>query len=202
MSTNNLTRARILKAARVLFTARSYADVGVAEICDAAGVRKSSFYHFFPSKRELSLAVLDATFGEMKTGILDRAFADEVPPMERLRRLVELAGALQADLHRKTGVVPGCPFGNLAAEQGTQDDVLRQGVDRVFQRLTAGLAGALTEAVDRGDIGTIDVPATADAMLAFMEGVMLLGKTRNDPAVIARLLPNMLDIRVAPEPNG
>lgn len=202
MSPANATRERILETARDLFFARSYADVGVAEICNTAGVRKSSFYHFFPSKRNLSLAVLDATFSDLKTAILDRAFADDVPPMQRLRTLVEMTTALQTDLHCETGMVPGCPFGNLAAEQSTQDDVLRQGVDRVFQRLAGGLADTLQLAVDEGEIGAIDVPATADAMLAFMEGVMLLGKTRNDPGVIARLLPNMLDIRVAPRPNG
>ena len=33
--------------------------VGVDEICRPAGVHKGSFYHFFPSKQALVLAVLD-----------------------------------------------------------------------------------------------------------------------------------------------
>jgi TetR/AcrR family transcriptional regulator, transcriptional repressor for nem operon len=32
----------------------------VAEICQAAGVPKESFYHFFESKEALALAVIDA----------------------------------------------------------------------------------------------------------------------------------------------
>ena len=39
------TKQRLLDAAFALFYARSYADVGVQEICEKAGVKKGSFYH-------------------------------------------------------------------------------------------------------------------------------------------------------------
>jgi len=48
------TYDRILLAARELIHARSYAEVGVAAICDQAQVKKGSFYHFFPSKQALT----------------------------------------------------------------------------------------------------------------------------------------------------
>ena len=38
--------------------ARGCTAVGVDEICRQAGVHKGSFYHFFPSKQALILAVL------------------------------------------------------------------------------------------------------------------------------------------------
>ena len=53
------TRQRLLDAAGELIHASSYREVGVQQICDRAGVRKGSFYHFFPSKRDLALASLD-----------------------------------------------------------------------------------------------------------------------------------------------
>jgi len=52
------TKQRLLDTAQRLFYARSYEDVGVQEICQEAGVKKGSFYHFFPSKRDLTLAIL------------------------------------------------------------------------------------------------------------------------------------------------
>ena len=58
------TKQRLLDTAQKLFYARSYEDVGVQEICQEAGVKKGSFYHFFPSKRDLTLAILDELFGE------------------------------------------------------------------------------------------------------------------------------------------
>jgi TetR/AcrR family transcriptional repressor of nem operon len=53
------TRQRIINAAQALIYQRSYNEVGVQEICDHAKVQKGSFYHFFPSKSDLALAVLD-----------------------------------------------------------------------------------------------------------------------------------------------
>ncbi|UCD12029.1 MAG: helix-turn-helix transcriptional regulator [Nitrospinaceae bacterium] len=41
-------KQRILDSARGLIYSRSYAGVGVQEICKHAGVKKGSFYHFFP----------------------------------------------------------------------------------------------------------------------------------------------------------
>ena len=52
-------KEKLLDSALDLMYARSYRDVGVQEICEHAGVKKGSFYHFFPSKRDLTLAALD-----------------------------------------------------------------------------------------------------------------------------------------------
>ena len=52
-------RERLIEAAGDLWHRRSYTDVGVGEICAEAGVQKGSFYHFFPSKQDLALAVID-----------------------------------------------------------------------------------------------------------------------------------------------
>ena len=59
MTQNTDSRQRILDAASVLFHTRSYDAVGVALVCDQAGVSKGSFFHFFGSKRDLALAVMD-----------------------------------------------------------------------------------------------------------------------------------------------
>ena len=50
-------RDRIIHVARQLFTERGFADVSMQQIADAAGLRKASIYHHFPSKVELFVAV-------------------------------------------------------------------------------------------------------------------------------------------------
>ncbi len=60
------TQQRILDSARELIHSRSYADVGVAAICEYAGVKKGQLLPFFPSKRDLTLAVLDGYYMQMK----------------------------------------------------------------------------------------------------------------------------------------
>jgi TetR/AcrR family transcriptional repressor of nem operon len=129
------TQQRILDSAHELFYSRSYADVGVAAICEHAGVKKGSFYHYFPSKRELTLAVVDKYYADLKEHFIDKAFADDLPPLARLERLAEIAYQFQKQIMHDTGRVLGCPFGNLATELSTQDEIIRTKLQRVFAKL-------------------------------------------------------------------
>jgi len=196
MSAQPDTRNRILEAARDLIYASSYADVGVQAICDRAGVKKGSFYHFFKSKQELTLAVIDHFFSDFRDSLIREAFDSDLPPPQRFERLIALAIARQEVVHRETGHVLGCPFGNLATEMATSDETIRGRIETVFSRLQGYLRDALRDGIERGDFPPLDVEATAAAMFAYFEGLMLLAKTRNDPAVLRELLPAMTGIRI------
>jgi len=196
MNSNVQTQERILNAARELIHSRSYADVGVATICDHAKVKKGSFYHFYPSKQELTLAVLDTYFVDMKEQLLDNAFKEDIPPLDRLKRMAFMAYEFQKELKRQTGHVLGCPFGNIATELSTQDETIRKKVEHIFIKLQGGIKQVLEQVQDDLSIEPFDAEATAEAMLAYFEGIILLAKTRNDPEVIRQLLPAIADIRI------
>ena len=190
------TRTRILSSARELFHSRSYTDVGIKEICDSAQVQKGSFYHFFPSKRELTLAVIDELLVEFKQRIYAEAFDPFLAPMSRFRKLAELVYRFQKETADSTGHILGCPFGNIALEMSTQDEVLRRKVEAIFSQMEGLFRKTLSAAVVQGEIGDIDIDATASAMIAYIEGVMLMAKTRNDPEVIRTLMPAVSEIRI------
>lgn len=176
--------------------ARSYADVGVAAICEKAEVQKGSFYHFFTSKQQLTLAVIDDYFADTKESMLDKAFDPAIAPLDRLDRFIEMAIELQSTIHQQTGHILGCPFGNLATELATQDETIRQKLDALFNRFQRLIRDTLQEALDRGDAAPLDVEATANAFLAFFEGTMMLAKTHNDPELLRKLLPAATQIRL------
>jgi TetR/AcrR family transcriptional repressor of nem operon len=192
------TQQRIITSARELIYSRSYTDVGVAEICEHAGVKKGSFYHFFPSKQNLTLAVLDTIYLDFKKDLLDQAFSNQLEPLQRLEKMAELIYRFQHDIFTDTGQMYGCPFGNLGVELSTQDEAIRQKIDVIFNKMKSCIRQALVDAVAQGDVDGIDVDATADAVLAYIEGSMLMAKTRNDPEVLHRLLPAMRNIRLYP----
>lgn len=190
------TQQRILDAARELIYARSYADVGVAEICESAGVQKGSFYHFFPSKRDLTLAVLDAHYVSFKEHMLDRAFATDVAPLARLERFAKLVYEFQKQVAQDAGRVLGCPVGNLANEMASHDEPIRERIDQIFQKTQAHVGQVLKEMSKAGELPGVNIGATAQAMFAYFEGVMMMAKTQNDPEVLRKLLPAMAQIRI------
>jgi TetR/AcrR family transcriptional regulator, transcriptional repressor for nem operon len=201
VSNDHDTRQRIITGARDLIYSRSYAGVGVAEICERAEVRKGSFYHFFTSKQELSLAVIDDLRTVMEDRVLIPAFARDLPPLQRLQRFVDALYEFQRGAAASSGRLLGCPFGNLALELATSDEVIRRKLAAVFAGIEARFEQVLTEARAAGEIAEVDIPATAKAMLAYIEGVLLMAKTANDPDVIRRLGSAFADIRIKPTPG-
>ena len=91
------TRQRIIDVAKSRFHSRSYADVGVKEICDNARVQRGSFYHFFPSKRDLILAVIEEFAEEWATGFVAEAFDRRPDLFAKVERAFD--GLPMAHLH-------------------------------------------------------------------------------------------------------
>jgi TetR/AcrR family transcriptional repressor of nem operon len=182
MPRTSSARQRLIEGARQLIHASSYAAVSVDALCTAAGVRKGSFYHFFPSKRDLALAALDEQWARAQRTILEPAFAADLPPLERLARFFRAV----AD-HQRGSVVRGCPFGNLAVEVATQDDVIRERVREIFAGYRTYFEVALADAAEEGSVSATSVTASAEALVAYFQGALLLAKTHNDAGVIERL---------------
>ena len=70
------TIAALVRAARELFAARGYADVGTEEIVQAAGVTRGALYHHFPrGKEQLFQAVLVQVSVETTREVMSKAGA-------------------------------------------------------------------------------------------------------------------------------
>lgn len=190
------TRTRILNTARELFHGRSYADVGIKEICALAQVQKGSFYHFFQSKQDLAMAVIDDMADDWAHGFVAEAFDQQLAPMERLDYLVDAAYYWQKAAKDLEGRMPGCLFGNLALEVSTRDEVIRAKINAIFDKASERFHETLEQAVNNGEIPPLDTQATAAAMLAYLEGIILLAKSRNDPDIVLQLGPAIKTLRI------
>jgi TetR/AcrR family transcriptional regulator, transcriptional repressor for nem operon len=182
MPRTSTTRARLIDSASRLIHASTYAAASVDDVCADAGVRKGSFYYFFPTKRDLALAAIEERWEGARANILEPAFAPDVEPLERIARFFRRA----AD-HQRGGVVLGCPFGNLALEVSTQDEVIRDRIRAVFDGYCSYFEDALREAAAAGNTPDGDLRQRARAMLAYFQGAMLLAKTHNDPSIVHTL---------------
>src|SRR5260370_32312545 len=194
-------RERLVSSAGELVYALVYQGVSVEELCYRAEVKKGSFDHFFPSKQELTLAALDAQWNRMRDALVEPAFASDLPPLERIQRFFDSMAGASADEQGQTGQVGGCRFGNLVAEMGSQNPQIRQKVLSVFQALATYFEQTLEEAINAGALSSINPRVTALALLAYMEGMLLLGRTYNDADLMRHLGQQAIQFALAGGPS-
>lgn len=174
------SKERIIESAARLWHSRSYDDVGVAEICTDAGVQKGSFYHFFPSKEDLVLEVLEAHWRGMER-IFGPCFSREIPPLERFERYLGAMGAMSREFLLRDQCFPGCPLGNLATELGTRDSRVRLRVEAIFDRVRAMYRGAIEDAIACGQLPvSTDAETLSGVILTYVQGLAVVGKTYRD----------------------
>jgi TetR/AcrR family transcriptional repressor of nem operon len=188
-------RKRLIEAARHVIFTHSYKGVSVDELCAAAGVNKSSFYHFFSSKQDLVLAAIESQWQWFEQIVLTPTFSNHLPPQERLLRFFDLVVEFEQAQKQTSGHMRGCPAGTLTLEMSSQDELIRARVERFFREWLSYFEHMLCEAKEQGIVpATLDTATTAQALLAYFEGVMLLAKGRNDPSVISTLRTGVLSL--------
>jgi TetR/AcrR family transcriptional repressor of nem operon len=167
------TRERLLEAAARLFHEQGFHATGVATILREAGVLAGSMYHYFPSKEDLLVAVLERYQRLLRPEVMDRAEALTADPIERVFGLL---GLYRFGLVM-TGSNLGCPIGNLALEIGDSSPAARAVVDANFRGWTTHVKGWLTEASRRFPPGT-DFDGLATLVLTVMEGAVMQARAR------------------------
>src|SRR6185312_5721109 len=83
------TRHQLVTAARTLFGARGFADVGTEEIVRAAGVTRGALYHQFRDKADLFAAVAEEVEAEI-AGLIAAGALGEADPLQVLRTGAQL----------------------------------------------------------------------------------------------------------------
>jgi len=166
-------RDRLVRTGVELCTQASFQAMGIEQVLRQAGVPKGSFYHYFRSKREFGLAVIDA-YAEYFCTKLQRVLEDtEVPPLDRLRAFVNEAerGMARHQFQR------GCLVGNLGQEMAGLDDEFRERLENVLKLWEAQTSRCLKEAQDAGELNaTLDADRLAEFFWIGWEGAILRSK--------------------------
>src|SRR6266702_2200622 len=170
------SRERIVERAAELFTERGVAGTSLDEVLAAAGAGKSQLYHYFRGRDELVEAAVGLRCTQVLAGLTQAL--GSVASMAGLERALEdfVAGFEQMGL-------PGCPIGSLAAEVAERNDGARLKAAAAFDAWEQLFADALDRMRERGELRADASPALlATALLAGIEGGLLLSQTRKDAA--------------------
>lgn len=166
------TRERILFAAMTLFSEKGYLSTSVADILREAGANSGSLYHFFPTKQDVLLAVLEMYRDGIYPMLLAPAWEGVDDPIERVFALL---GAYRNAL-KTTACLYGCPIGSIALELHEPDPPVREMLSVNFEGWVRHVKGCLDAARARLPVGT-DTHALATFVLTTMEGGVMQSRT-------------------------
>ena len=166
------TRDRIIHAAMKLFWEKGYGTTSIADIVREAGALSGSLYHFFPTKQDLLLAVLDTYRHGIHPMLLSPAWEGVADPIERVFALLARYRRALVD----TECFYGCPIGSLALELHEPDPPVRELLAANFDAWVSAIESCLLDAGDRLP-PDLDRRALAQFVLTTMEGGVMQSRT-------------------------
>lgn len=169
MGRQTQTRERLVRTAGELFWSQGYAQTGVSSIMKRARATSGSFYHFFPTKDDLLLAVLDAVGELISTDVLDAAEADSDDPIRRASVLVDAYRARMGP----NAPAYGIPVGTLVGELGREHAAALQRVEKIFKVMVARIAEWFANAGD-GRRSADDSRRLAEFIVSALEGASMM----------------------------
>ncbi|MFD3522794.1 TetR/AcrR family transcriptional regulator [Streptomyces sp. NPDC058653] len=184
----------VLDAAAAEFRLHGFADTSTEQLCEAAGVRRSSLYNAFTSKEELFVRALEryvTVFRERRAQVL----ADAPPSgAERLRALME--GVVEEErAAREQGHAAGCMVVHSRMTPGLRERDER--VARILDRDQRELVDLL-EGVIQG--GRLDGSVRADAdpregallVATVISGLRVTAQSGVEPGLLRQIALNGL----------
>ncbi len=172
------TRQRLLENGLALLLEQGYNHFGLQALLTRTGVPKGSFYHYFESKEDFALQVVDRYMAGVHAGF-DACLDDEsLPPLARVRRFLELS----RDSYREEGYL-GCLLGALGQELCGVNERFRRRIESCLGQIAERFAACFEAAKRRGELpADADARKLADLLVDCWEGAALRSRLWRDPA--------------------
>ncbi|HEX4191186.1 MAG TPA: TetR/AcrR family transcriptional regulator [Marmoricola sp.] len=182
------TRSRIVEAAADLMFVRGVAGTTLEHVRDEAGVSSSQVYHYFADKDALVRAVIDYQ-NDAVVGAQEDVFA-RLDSVAALRAWRDEVIAHQDRMN----CMGGCPIGALGSQLGELDYDARRGVAQGFHRWQAAILHGFRSMQENGTLpATVDTESLATAMLASLQGGLLLCQLHRSTDPLRAAMDTMID---------
>ncbi len=146
-------RAQLLDLARKAFASRSYDDVSIDALAQAAGVSKGLLYHYFPSKRELYIATVQV--GAQK--LMEQTVPD--PALSPRDQVFAGVGAYLRFVEENGSTFKALMQSGIGRDQETYaivEGVRRRFVEVTVERMGAATVTPIQRTLVRGWVGMVE----------------------------------------------
>ncbi|RKR74420.1 TetR/AcrR family transcriptional regulator [Frondihabitans australicus] len=182
------TRARIVASASDLMLKLGVDRTTIDDIQRAATVTTSQLYHYFVDKNDLIMAVIDY----QTDAVLD-VHRTALESVDDFDGLVAWRDTIVEVLTRQH-CVGGCPLGSLASDLAEVNPRARAALERSFGAWESLLRQGLATMHARGILPPdVDLDRAALALLAAVQGGLLLSQTRRDTVALESAIDFAID---------
>ena len=168
----NNSREKLLDVAFDEIYYNGYYPTSVDKILKTAKMNKGSMYHFFKSKKELGLAVINervSVYIEDKYSVL---LNFETNIIDELLKLIK---------DRKNfDFTTGCKLNNLVQELSSKDKEFKSSLEKVYFRFEEIISEVLQKAIVKKEIQHPDAKALGIFVVASLEGCLITAKKSNE----------------------
>lgn len=169
---------KILETGAQIIHLNGFHNTGIQEILDASGVPKGSFYHYFKSKEDFGLQLIDFFtdyFVSLCKGILD---CNSKSPLQKINEILSWF----IFFFKTKEYAYGCPIGNLSQEMGDLSPSFQHKLKRAMDCMVDVYAGLIQDAQKSGDVsGALDARKAADFLVSSWEGALIRMKLEKSP---------------------
>src|SRR5262245_47035334 len=183
--TDSPTRQKLLDAAQELMLAKGYTATSVDEICEAAGLTKGSFFHYFEGKEHLGREVVQH-FSDSRRQLFQSApFLQKKDPLDRVFGRVDFF--IELSRHPQAGV--GCLMGTFVQELSGTHPAIRSVCASCFEQAVRGFQQDLDEAKAKyAPRARWSSRSLAEHLTAVVQGAIILAKAKQDPKAVEESL--------------
>ncbi|MFZ0444395.1 MAG: TetR/AcrR family transcriptional regulator [Bacillus sp. (in: firmicutes)] len=180
-------KQEIISIAKNIIHCKGYQATSISDILHAANIGKGQFYHYFSSKYDLGLAVMENLIEEWDHQLILNILQSSEDPKLKINKMLDWILTYHAGKEEKSG----CPIGNLTIEMSEHDETFRLKLDHFFKRWIGSIETVLEEMVKQHQLhSTVDIRKSAEAIVAMIEGGILLMKSQQDISI----LMNVIDV--------
>src|SRR5262249_13378324 len=157
----------------------------VDEICEAAGLTKGSFFHYFQGKEHLGRSVAERFYASMRRLFQSAPFHRKKDPLDRVFGRVDFL----IELSRSPQGGKGCLLGTCVQELSATHPTIRAVCASCFDDAARSFKQDLEEAKAKyTPRARWSAQSLAEHLTAVAQGAIILAKAKQDPTVMEESL--------------
>jgi len=184
------TRRFIIETTAGIFNTKGYAGTSMSDLTEATKLTKGSIYGNFENKEEVALAVFD-----YNVACRDKIIAEQLSKATNNKEKLLLHATIFGSTQNHRFPEGGCPILNAGTEADDTFEPLRKKVNKALIDWKKDLENIINQGIAAKEFKKdTQAEKTALAIMALIEGGILLGKSTHKPNYLDSVLETVKDL--------